>query len=504
MRNPTRVLAYCRVSARDRGEIEAQRQRHTRWCGERGYPAPIFFWEIESGGEERREKRGELDRLLGAARAGDLVTTILVDRWTRDVVNGVADVRTLLGRGVGWQAIDEGIDATTDEGKDQLGHRAAGAEAERRRIRRRTGGARNRLRDQGLWVEGPAPFGYRRGERRAGRQCHLEVEPVEAALVREAFERCAGGSSILDVSNWLNVERGTDRDRKVVHALLRNRIYLGETRSSTRTWIGAQWEPLITRDLFERVQEALRQRRKGGGPKAGNASRTAAWLLRGLGSCPTCGARMSASYSSSGHVGYYACGNRLRHGTCDAEYGRVDRIDARAGELALARLVELRVELATPSNDEQAPPPKVDFAARRVRLRAELERAELGWVKGLLTDDGLRRARERLDEDLGRLEVASAAAERAARATDPLARRRTLAEVARIEEAWDRAPVALRRACMAVLAARVVILGADVQIAWRTAAELSVATGGRDLFGATDDTPPPPPVAPARPKRGRR
>ena len=505
MRKPARVLAYCRVSSRDQGDrgtsLDGQRERIVAWCRDHDFPAPQVFVEVESGGEERREKRAELERLLAEARAGDLVVTILVDRWTRDVVAGVQDVRALLAKGVGWYAIEEEIDATTDAGKDALGQRAAGAEAERRRIRRRTVGARNRSRDQGLWVEGPAPYGYRRGDRAKREQLHLEVVPEEARVLRGAFERCANGRSLDEIAEWLNVEKGSDHDRVVVWRLLRNRVYLGEVRSSAGAWIRATWEPIVDRDLFERAKAARLERRKGG-RKPSEGARTASWLLRGLAACPRCGARMGAAYSRN--CGYYACNARLRPGTCDADYARVDRVDARANEQALERLLELRRELAKPSAEA---PKATDFGPRKSQLVAELGRAETMAVRGALSEEGLRRQRTRIDEELGRIAVAEAAAARALSAHDVEARRQALTEVRRMQRAWELAPVELRRACLTVLAKAIRIEAEDVAIEWKTADELACqATVDAQLFAWPDDAPPAPEVEPPprRPKGPRR
>lgn len=113
---PRRLLAYARVSGSEQEahgtSLAAQQERFQRFAREHRYPDPLLFVEVESAGEEKREKRVELDRLLAAAAPGDLVLCLVVDRWTRDVVDGVASVRKLLRRGVGWVAIEEQIDAT--------------------------------------------------------------------------------------------------------------------------------------------------------------------------------------------------------------------------------------------------------------------------------------------------------------------------------------------------------------------------------------------------------
>jgi hypothetical protein len=82
-------------------------------------------------------------------------------------------------------------------------------------------------------------------------------------------------------------------------------------------------------------------------------------------------------------------------------------------------------------------------------------------------------------------------------------RRRVLAEVGRIEGAWQRAPAGVRRAVLAVLARRVVIHAEWVEIEWRSLEDLCAeATGTGILISPTDDEPPPAPVD--RPRRGRR
>jgi DNA invertase Pin-like site-specific DNA recombinase len=491
VRQPPAIRAFCRVSSRDQGDkgtsLDGQRGRVERWRDERGWTCPIHYYtEIESGGEERREKRAKLDELLRDARPGELVVTILVDRWTRDVVSGVADVRALLARGVGWYGIEEAIDATTDDGKSRLEERAAGAAAERRRIKARTVGARARIKDAGGWAEGPAPFGYRRGDRARKLQHLLVVVPEEASLVREAYHRCVQGQSVEEISTWLNTERGTDKDKRQTWSLLHQRVYLGECPNSRGEWVRGRHEPIVDRDLWQRAQEALKARAKSGGPKA-HSPRTNAWVLRGLGSCPLCGVRMGATYSDSKstRIDYYSCGNRKRYGSCLGENARVDRIDAQAEALALARLVELRVELATPGNDAtmgETPKPPPDYAARRAQLAAQLARAETGYIEGVLSKEAVARTRERVDEELGRLAVAEGAAARAARAGDPLLRRRILGEAGRIEQAWARAPVELRRSWIALLARRIVIHGDRPEIEWLTVAELCAATDEAHLF----------------------
>ena len=206
--SPGRTLGYARVSSADQGahgtSLDGQRAAFERYCSSHGLAPPLLYVEVESAGEESRGKRVELDRLLADARAGDVVLVLHTDRWTRDVVDGVASVRLLLRAGIGWISVDEEIDARTEHGYEQLLQRAAGAEMERRRIRRRTVGARQRLRALGFHVEGLAPPGYRVVDRR------LVPDPEMAPIMRRAFELSADGRSTREISDELGRLPGLD------------------------------------------------------------------------------------------------------------------------------------------------------------------------------------------------------------------------------------------------------------------------------------------------------
>ena len=190
---PARVLLYRRVSGREQGangtSLEEQLETGERYCAAYGWPKPIVFTEVESASEEKLERRVELAALVREARAGDVVMVAALDRWSRDVVYAVQSVRDLVRRDVGWIAIRDAIDARTETGQTALKYLAVGADEERERIKRRTVGARRRLRDEGKYADGLPPYGYRRGDREARKQLTLEVVPEAAEVVREAFAR---------------------------------------------------------------------------------------------------------------------------------------------------------------------------------------------------------------------------------------------------------------------------------------------------------------------------
>ena len=171
---PTRVYGYTRVSGREQGDrgtsLDGQRASLVGEAKARDWPEPDIRIEVESASEEKIERRTELHRLIADAQPGDVIIVSKLDRWSRDIVFGVQSIRAAIRRGVGFVSVDEAIDAATPHGNEQLGIRLWVAETERLRIRERTVGRRESLREQGLWATGTVPWGYVRGSREERKQ----------------------------------------------------------------------------------------------------------------------------------------------------------------------------------------------------------------------------------------------------------------------------------------------------------------------------------------------
>lgn len=482
-----RVWGLCRVSTagqeREGTSLEGQQLAIADWCTRERLPAPTFVIEVESGSVERVEHREGLQRILREARAGDVVVVYALDRWSRDLVYTVQSVRALVADKVRWYAIREALDAMTQEGDSRLGLMGWIAEEERKRIRERTHGRMRELRDQGLYVDSTPPVGY------AVRDRKLVPGPT-AAIVVEAFERCAAGESMAKIAATLPLTPTRRRwDRPAVHNLLRARVYLGESQRSDGTWHPTH-EPLVSRELWERAQAAMRERKRGGRPPGDGAS--AKRLLRGLAVCAACGRRMGVAYGRPRQRGgramrYACCGLRSQEGrTCHARAVHAEKLDAIVAEAALERLVELRHELARAAPPRPAAPAAmVDHAAKIATVKRRRERLITMAVDGDIPREEYRERLAKLDAELGRLELAAAedtrrreATERAAR---PEARAEMLGRVETIRAAWSRAPVADRREVLALLAARIEVVGSTrryvhevpaPRIAWRTVEDL--------------------------------
>lgn len=479
---PRRVYGYCRVSsdrqANEGTSLEGQRDEIARWCAVHGFPEPVLAVEVESGSAEKVERRVELARLIAAAEPGDVVVSITVDRWSRDIVHAVQSVRGLVKQGVKWHSIREAIDASTPQGDSTLGIMAWTADQERRRIRERTVGRRRELTDGGLYVLGTIPFGYRRDGRK------LVVHDEEGRIVRAIFARCIDGESLPEIAATLPPKRGRPWTPHAVHRVLRSRYELGEAKHSDGTWHEGAHPAIVDHLTWEKAHAALRVRVAGGRKYAQGDS--AHRLLRGLVWCSACGRRVSVRFGArtqrqdpdGKRMHYYICRGALEHSCCEG-WIRAYEADQEAAALVLARLEELRHELArAPKRAERK---ATDYAAALARVEQKKRNAIDLATDGTMSRETLRETLARYEAEAATLRRAAeretAAAAAAERAADPKARHAVLGQVRAIRAAWARMSVEARREALALLTNRVEIGRNGVRFSWRSVAELAADTG---------------------------
>lgn len=443
MRRPRRVLGYVRVSGAEQERhgtsLQAQEEEIRRHCAQEGYPEPDIRVEAESAGAEKLARRRVLRGLLDDARSGDLVIVSKQDRWSRDTLFYLQSTRELTERGVRFFSIAERFDPDTSEGRFAATLMAAVAEQERDRIKARTVGRRQQLRDEGRYVEGLPPLGYRRGEGNI-----LQVVPEAAAAVRGAFDRCARGHSLRDVVQGIQADFGIYRDKQVWHRILRSRHYLGEVKTSRGEWIPSH-EPIVPLRLWRRAQAGLAKRRLGG-RKPSDKARTHTWLLRDVAHCAMCGAKMGAAYGQNRDgtpVDYYACGARLRHKSCDARYVRVDVVEPAASALVLARLRQLRRELSRARSP--VAPQRPDFDVQRTKLERRRDRLVDLAADGAISHTVARQRLAAVADDLADLDERQATHDALVAATRPKERAASLRSVKAIERRWGRCEPPERR-----------------------------------------------------------
>ncbi|MFH1873769.1 MAG: recombinase family protein [Pseudomonadota bacterium] len=224
-------------------------------------------------------------------------------------------------------------------------------------------GIRQKLR-RGEWP-GWAPVGYINDKNLR----KVVIDPVKGSLVRKLFEAYATGNYTLqDLRNesfkWGLVSRtGKALVKAEIHRTLTRSFYYGLMKF-TKEYHEGTHEPIITKSLFDKVQDMLVRKGKP------NKYRKHSFPFLGLATCPSCGCAITAE-RQKGHS-YYRC--TKKHGVCQEPYIReellVDQINAAISRVALPSKVYQKMLAQVGKEESNA---RQSIARRRTRLSKEIE-----------------------------------------------------------------------------------------------------------------------------------
>jgi len=245
-------------------------------------------------------------------------------------------------------------------------------------------GIRKKLRD-GVYPNMPPP-GYMNDPRTRT----IVFDEERAPLVRRMFETYATGDySGADmkrmVKEWgLVGVRDKPLSLSRVHSILANPFYIGIFRFSGEVYEGKH-PPLITRELFKRVQAVRQRRGRRRRPKKHP------FPLRGLIQCHECGCMVTAT-KKKGHT-YYHCGHR--RGPCPTKTMREEALAELLREsIRRASIPEdwadrMLAEVETWKRDEEAKQAEV-VAGQKAELdqmQERLDRLLDAYIEGILDKD---------------------------------------------------------------------------------------------------------------------
>lgn len=116
------------------------------------------------------------------------------------------------------------------------------------------------------WRPSTPPTGYL-SEKHVDKKCQVKLDPKRAPILRQVFEKVAGGWSGRQAYRWLiktgfKTKTGKRFSLANVYMLLNNTFYYGEFEYPVGSgeWYQGKHEPIISRELFEKAQEAVRSR----------------------------------------------------------------------------------------------------------------------------------------------------------------------------------------------------------------------------------------------------
>jgi site-specific DNA recombinase len=321
-----RLIGYIRVSrvaGREGASFISPSEQHDKIALQaelRGHEVVEWVEDLDEPGS--KYQRPGFQRALEMVEGGqaDGLSAARLDRFARSVTDGREALRRLQEAGGSLVLVSENLDTTTPIGKAMFTIMLAFAELELDRTRENWATAGSRFAARGGHVCTVAPVGYRKAQ--DGR---LELDPEAAPIVREAFQRRAGGASWNELCAFLDErlprENGGAWSRSTVASLIARRTYLGEARGGGVVNTDAH-PALVTRGEFEAANVAQVDGRHSRGSDGGA-------LLAGLLRCAGCGGALSRV--SNGARGYhnYKCKKRNGSGVCEAPAGiSASRADA--------------------------------------------------------------------------------------------------------------------------------------------------------------------------------
>ena len=391
----TPAALYARVSS-DRQDVDlsvsAQLRALKEYAGANGYSvAREYVDEAESGRVADRPQFREMIEEGSKPKAPfDVILVWKFSRFTRKREHAVAFKSQLRRKGIRVVSITEQAEDNAT-GRLLEGIIESVDEYYSENLAQEVVRGMREAASRGFFLGSKAPFGYRRVKVSDGAKERpiLEVDPATAPVVSEIFEKSLRGSGLKELCKELNERGVTNRGKRWnkggLHYVLRNEAYTGAAvwgkiskgeKAQDPVRVEGAWPALISRELFDNVQEAMRER----APKVQRPARVGSqYLLSGLLRCGVCGKPYSAQGAKSGQFAYYICGTLFREGagTCSARYLNAPKLETFVVEKIRERILTEETIVALVAEE-------IDAMAGELSGRLEVVEAELSDVRNRL------------------------------------------------------------------------------------------------------------------------
>src|SRR5215472_1778990 len=298
-----KVVIYTRVSTEEQAKggtsLAGQKAACLEYCERHGYKVAKVF--VEEGESAKTANRTQFKALLAYCRTEKDIKAVIVhklDRFARNAGDHLQVRALLTAIGVNLRSVTEPIDDSYT-GKF-IEHVLAGVAELDNNIRtdRSTRGMRQRLQD-GRWTF-PPPLGYRAGRDVLGAKTIIPDQQA-ASLLTRAFEEFATGlysrEQVLKriTQLGLRTKKGERLSPQTFSQTLRKPVYAG--RVVVPVWeidVRGKFQPLVTAEVFDRVQAILNGRVSSVTPKVRSH---ADFPLRSFVKCGYCTEPLTGSWS---------------------------------------------------------------------------------------------------------------------------------------------------------------------------------------------------------------
>ena len=291
---------YVRVSTddqRDNGySIDSQLRMIKEYCEKNDYSIVDVYNDAGHSGKDLM--RPEMQRLLADIKSKkiDKLIAIKVDRLTRNNYDGFWLLNYCEEHDVKIELILEPYDVSTANGEMIFGMNLVFGQRERKEIGARTKRAMEEMALEKIHPS-KAPYGYIRNKETG----HLEIDPIEAQVVKEIFGLCKQGKSTRSIATIMKDNNAYLKQGKWasdrIYKILTNAIYIGifeygkyKRKPQDILRVENYCEPIIDINTWTATRNVLIKN------KHSNYGEYI-HLFSGLVKCPICGNIMSSSES---------------------------------------------------------------------------------------------------------------------------------------------------------------------------------------------------------------
>ena len=272
-------------------------------------------------------QRPALKRLMDDIEKGevDCVVVYKVDRLSRSLMDFSRLMETFEKHNISFVSVTQQFNTTHSMGRLTLNILLSFAQFEREIIGERIRDKISAQRRRGKWTGGTPVLGY--DIDRTNASPRLVVNATEASRVQTIFDLYLHFGSLLPVVDELNhrdwrnkawrTKKGAPKgdrpfEKGSLYSLLTNPLYIGKIRHNKDLFDG-EHEPIVTTDVFRKVQSRLRQNGRNGGIEVRNRHGA---LLKQLLKCKACGRTMTHTFTGKGsrRYRYYVCTAALGKG----------------------------------------------------------------------------------------------------------------------------------------------------------------------------------------------
>ena len=302
------AVGYIRVSTTIQ-DFERQRDEINEYAKKNDFVVAKFF-EDKHSGSDYQGRKGYQSLIAYLEEHPEIKIVILdeVSRMGRETAEQVFTYKKLTQKGIKIYTRGKGEFGRNKEDNLLFTVLSAISEYEKQTIIDRTSSGRRRVVREGATQISRKPYGYNilfteKKDRQVIKRQFVEVDKDESAVVRQIFTMTEQGSSASDIVRWLKrngIKSPTGNNiwgKTTIRRILHNTMYYGKwawgkyykngkTRYSLAMrdpnhFIYVDVPPIITKELFDRVQVKIKETRDRFNPK----NQKQIYLLKGFLKC---------------------------------------------------------------------------------------------------------------------------------------------------------------------------------------------------------------------------